>query len=54
MVLKSGYTLQDLYDERCPLYEKYADIIVNVDGLTIEGAIEKMRVNIEKIMEGAL
>ncbi len=54
VVLKSGYTLQDLYDERCPLYEKYADIIVNVDGLTIEGAIEKMRVNIEKIMEGAL
>ena len=54
VVLKEGYSLQDLYNERCPLYEKYADIIVNVDGLTIEGAIEKMRVNVEKIMEGAL
>ena len=54
VVLREGYTLQDLYNERCPLYERYADIIVNVDGLTIEGAIEKMRVNVETIMEGAL
>ena len=43
VVLKDGSTLWDLYQERCPLYEKYADIIVNVDGLSIEGAIEKLR-----------
>lgn len=54
VVLKEGFSLKDLYEERCPLYEKYADITVNVDGLTIEGAIEKMRDAVEKVMEGAL
>ena len=29
MVMPEGYTLRDLYDERCALYEKYADIIVD-------------------------
>ena len=43
VVLKAGYTLKDLYDERCPLYEKYADVTVNVDGLSIEGSIEQIR-----------
>lgn len=54
VVLREGYSLKDLYEERCPLYEKYADITVNVDGFTIEGAIEKMRGAVEKVMEGAL
>ena len=29
VVLKDGYTLRDLYNERTPLYEKYADIIMD-------------------------
>jgi len=29
VVMPEGYTLRDLYDERCALYEKYADIIVD-------------------------
>lgn len=33
--IKSGQTLRDLYDERIPLYESYADIIVNEHGMTI-------------------
>ena len=32
--LKPGQTFEDLYEERCPLYEKYADIIIDTDGLT--------------------
>ena len=32
VVLKPGYTLRDLYDERCRLYEKYADYTVDCDG----------------------
>lgn len=43
VVLKDGCTLMDLYNERCPLYEKYADLTVNVDGLSIEASIEKIR-----------
>lgn len=32
VVLKPGTTLLDLYNERVPLLEKYADIVVNCDG----------------------
>ena len=33
VVLKKGMTMQDLYNERAPLFEKYADIVVNCDGV---------------------
>lgn len=29
VVLREGYTLKDMYDERVQLYEKYADLTVN-------------------------
>ena len=32
VVLKEGQTLKNLYDERCVLYEKYADVIVDEHG----------------------
>ena len=32
IVLKPGQTIDDLYEERKPLLEKYADITVNCDG----------------------
>ena len=35
VAIKQGQTLQELYDERVPLYEKYADIIVPVNQMTI-------------------
>lgn len=42
VVIRNGATLKDLYEERTPLYEKYADLTVDVDGLTITQAIEKI------------
>ncbi len=36
VVLKEGQTLKDLYDERTCLYEQYATITVNAEGLSIE------------------
>ncbi len=42
VVLKDGQDLKALYEERCPLYEKYADYIVCEDALTIEETIEKI------------
>lgn len=33
VVLKEGMTMQDLYNERAPLFEKYSDITVNCDGV---------------------
>ena len=29
VVMPEGYTLRDLYDERCALYERYADVIID-------------------------
>lgn len=33
--IRTGQSLRELYDERVPLYEKYADIIADEKGLTI-------------------
>lgn len=43
VVLKEGQTLWNLYEERTALYEKYADVIIEEDGLSIEATIEKIR-----------
>lgn len=40
VVLKKGQTLYDLYMERTPLYEKYADLRVCEDGLDVEQTVE--------------
>ena len=42
VVLKEGQTLRDLYEERVPLYEKYADIIVDETGSDVEQTIQKI------------
>lgn len=42
VVLKKGQNLKSLYDERCPLYEKYAHIIVDSEGLGTEELMEKI------------
>lgn len=39
VVLKDGQTLYDLYMERTPLYEKYADIRVSEEGLNVEETV---------------
>lgn len=40
VALKDGFTLKDLYEERRPLYEKYADIVVALDGKTILQSVD--------------
>lgn len=42
VVLRDGQTLRDIYDERTALYEKYADIIIDEERLTIEETITKI------------
>lgn len=39
VALKEGYTLRDLYNERAPLYEKYADICVPLSGGSIQDCV---------------
>lgn len=40
--IDKGQTIEELYLERVPLYEKYADITVDADGCTVEQVIEKI------------
>ncbi|WNY23372.1 Shikimate kinase [Methanimicrococcus hongohii] len=50
IALKSGQSLENLYEERRPLYERYADITVSGDNKTIEELVtetaEKIQNNI--------
>lgn len=46
VVLREGQSLRDLYRERTPLYEQYADLCVSEEGLSVEGTVERI---IEKL-----
>ena len=40
VVLKDGQTLHDLFMERTPLYEKYADVSISEENLNVEQTVE--------------
>lgn len=42
VVLKEGYTLKELYEERVPLYEKYADLVIDCSGRDIRSVMEEI------------
>lgn len=46
VVLKEGYTLKSLFDERTPLYENYADIVIEEGKMdlitTVNAIIDKL------------
>lgn len=42
IVLKEGETLLDMYNERASLYERYADEILNCDGMNVEETVESI------------
>ena len=48
VVLRDGQTLKSLYEERVPLYEKYADVIVDEYGLDLESTLLRVLEEIEK------
>lgn len=39
VTIKPGQTLRDLYNERCPMYEKWADITVRCDGMRLREVV---------------
>ena len=50
VALRPGQNLKSLYEERCPLSEKYADIVVECDGMELGDTLEKV---MEKLRETA-
>lgn len=49
VVFDKGQTLRDIYDMRTPIYEKYADIVVDCDG---ECDIQETAMKIMGLLEG--
>lgn len=43
VTIKEGQTLKDLYNERVPLYEDYADITIECDQKAIRDIVEEIR-----------
>ncbi len=41
VAMAAGTTIADLYAQRCPLYEKYADVTLCADGLSVEETVER-------------
>ena len=48
VALKDGFTLKDLYEERTPLYEKYADVVAELSGNTVAESVEEVLRVLEK------
>ena len=52
VTLREGQTLSDLYDERIPLYEREADVVLDAEGLQIEQTVDAIARRVEA-MNGA-
>lgn len=49
VVVKQGQSLWDLYQERTPLYEKYADIVIDENGKNVEQVVAELVDQVSKI-----
>lgn len=47
VVIREGSSLRELYEERIPLYEKYADITVDCSGIDLRNVMEKIAEELE-------
>ena len=54
VVLEEGQTLHDLYCERIPYYEKYADITIDEEGKTPGETVDELRDIIESMMDRSM
>lgn len=42
VVMKKDETIEEIYNERTPLYEKYADVIIDAEKISLEQTVEKI------------
>jgi len=53
IIIKSGDTLEDLYNERTPLYEKYADLTVLCNESELQFNADKMMTEYEEYIKNS-
>lgn len=51
IILKPGQTIEDLFEERRPLYQKYAEITVDTSGLTLAESAEIIADRVRAVWE---
>jgi shikimate kinase len=49
VVLRNGQTLKDLYEERVPLYNKYADVVISEENLNVEQTVQKLSESVRQL-----
>lgn len=47
VLIKSGETLKDMFDERLPLYEKWADDVINCNDNTVQQTAEAIAAKLQ-------
>lgn len=52
VAIRDGLTIKDLYDERRPLYLKYADVVVETTGMSTRDAVEAIDNALGEFMNG--
>lgn len=50
IVMRKNETISEIYAERVPLYQKYADITVNLESSDTERSLEKILEKLDKII----
>lgn len=48
VTIRKGQTLKELYDERTPLYEMYADVVIDCDNKFIRTVVREIREKVVK------
>ncbi|MBR5263702.1 MAG: shikimate kinase [Clostridia bacterium] len=51
VVLQEGFSLEDLYRERAPLYQQHADLVLPLDG---EESVEESAKRLAELLQGVL
>ncbi len=51
VTLKEGQTLRDLYEERIPMYEKYALVTINCEGKELREVAEEVSARAAEFLE---
>ena len=47
VTMKPGQTLLDLYNERCPEYERWADVTLQCEGLRLREVVARLRTELK-------
>ena len=51
ILIATGQSFAELYDERTPLYSRYADIDIEIDGLSVERVLQKIEKYAQKELD---